>query len=75
MASHPGCIHLGESDERHVIESTIITGQLPIEHWHKWLGEANLADAIRDRLIHNAYTMTLKGDSMRKRLAETLNLK
>jgi DNA replication protein DnaC len=62
-------------EDRHGRKSTIITSQLPIEHWHKWLGQATLADAIMDRLIHNAYTITLKGDSMRKRLAETLDLK
>lgn len=62
-------------EDRHGRKSTIITSQLPIEHWHEWLGEATLADAIMDRLIHNAYTITLKGDSMRKRLAATLDLK
>ncbi len=62
-------------EDRHGRKSTIITSQLPIEHWHEWLGEATLADAIMDRLVHNAYTITLKGDSMRKRLASTLDLK
>jgi DNA replication protein DnaC len=61
-------------EDRHGRKSTIITSQLPIDHWHEWLGEATLADAIMDRLIHNAHTITLKGDSMRKRLAKNLNL-
>jgi len=41
----------------------------PIEHWHQAIGDPTLADAILDRLVHNAYKLSLKGDSMRKRLA------
>jgi DNA replication protein DnaC len=62
-------------EDRHGRKSTIITSQLPVEHWHEWLGEATIADAIMDRLVHNAYTITLKGDSMRKNLTKTLNLR
>lgn len=62
-------------EDRHARKSTIITSQLPVDHWHEWLGEASLADAIMDRLVHNAYKITLKGDSMRKRMAKTLDLK
>ena len=40
----------------------------PVDLWHERIGEPTLADAILDRLVHNAYTITLKGDSMRKRL-------
>jgi hypothetical protein len=47
--------------------STLIAEQMPIEHWHKIIGGPTLADAILDRLIHNAHTITLKGESMRKR--------
>ena len=61
-------------EDRHGRKSTIITSQIPIDHWHEWLGEATLADAIMDRLVHNAHTITLKGDSMRKRMAKTLDL-
>ena len=61
-------------DDRHGRKSTLITSQLPIDHWHEWLGEATLADAIMDRLIHNAHKITLKGDSLRKNLSKTLNL-
>jgi len=39
---------------------------LPIDHWHAAIGDATLADAILDRLVHNAHQLTLKGDSMRK---------
>lgn len=40
--------------------------QLPVEEWHAWLGDPTLADAILDRLVHNAYRLTLRGESMRK---------
>jgi len=44
-----------------------MASQLPIDHWHTAIGEPTLADAIFDRLVRNAYTITLKGASMRKR--------
>ncbi len=53
-------------DDRHARRSTLITSQLPVEHWHKIIGDPTLADAILDRLVHNAYRITLKGESMRK---------
>lgn len=56
-------------DDRYDKRSTIITSQLPIEDWHAYLGDPTLADAILDRLVHNAYRLTLKGESMRKRRA------
>ena len=46
-----------------------MTSQLPVEHWHEALGDPTLADAILDRLVHNAYKITLQGASMRKRQA------
>ena len=42
------------------------TSQLPIDTWHDYIGEPTLADAILDRLVHNAYRLNLKGESMRK---------
>lgn len=54
-------------DDRHGVRSTLVTSQLPVEHWHESIGDPTLADAILDRLVHNAYKLTLKGDSMRKR--------
>jgi DNA replication protein DnaC len=54
-------------DDRHGRSSTIITSQLPIEHWHDAIGDPTLADAILDRLVHNAHQLTLTGESMRKR--------
>ena len=53
-------------DDRHERRSTVVTSQLPVEHWHKMIGEPTNADAILDRLVHNAYRITLKGESMRK---------
>ena len=56
-------------DDRHGSRSTIVTSQLPIEHWHAAIGDATLADAILDRLVHNAHQLNLKGDSLRKKRA------
>ena len=56
-------------EDRYNRRSTFIAAQAPIEHWHDTIGDPTLADAILDRLIHNAHTITLKGDSMRKRNA------
>ena len=53
-------------EDRHAIRSTIVASQLPLDKWHDVVGDPTLADAILDRLIHNAYKITLKGDSMRK---------
>jgi DNA replication protein DnaC len=59
-------------DDRHAQRSTLVTSQLPLEHWHEIIGDPTLADAILDRLVHNAYRITLKGESMRKRKARKL---
>ncbi|HAU1410605.1 TPA: ATP-binding protein, partial [Legionella pneumophila] len=56
-------------DDRHNLKSTIITRQLPILHWHEYIADPTLADAILDRLVHNAHKMELKGESMRKKKA------
>ena len=55
------------TEDRYDRRSTVIAAQLPIEHWHDTIGDPTLADAILDRLIHNAHTITLAGESMRKR--------
>jgi len=57
-------------DDRHGRRSTIATSQLPIEEWHGVIGDPTLADAILDRLVHNAYKINLRGESMRKRQGE-----
>ena len=54
-------------DDRHGLKSTVITSQFPIEHWHEIIGDPTLADAILDRIIHDAYKINLKGESMRKK--------
>lgn len=59
-------------EDRYDRGATLIAAQLPVEHWHKTIGDPTLADAILDRLIHNAYTITLRGESMRKRKAKDL---
>lgn len=53
-------------DDRHGVSSTIIASQLPTTEWHQSLGDATLADAILDRLMHNAHRLNLKGESIRK---------
>lgn len=53
-------------EERYDRKSTIITSQLPLDLWHEGIGDKTLADAILDRLVHNAYKINLKGESFRK---------
>ena len=53
-------------EDRYESGSTIICGQLPVTKWHAYIGEPTIADTICDRLIHNAYQITLEGESMRK---------
>lgn len=53
-------------DDRVGARATVITSQLPIEHWHEYLGEPTLADAILDRILHSSHRLTLTGESMRK---------
>jgi len=53
-------------EDRHGSRATIVTSQLPVEKWHDIIGDPTLADAILDRLVHNAYKINLKGESMRK---------
>jgi DNA replication protein DnaC len=60
-------------EDRPGVRATLIAGQRPVEHWHEYIGEATLADAILDRLLHNAHRLPLKGDSLRKRHKDTLD--
>lgn len=53
-------------DDRYQKKSTLVTSQIPTTHWHAHLNDATLADAILDRLLHNAIRLELKGESMRK---------
>jgi DNA replication protein DnaC len=53
-------------EDRYGKRSTIVTSQLPVTAWHEAIGDPTLADAILDRLVHNAHKIELKGDSLRK---------
>lgn len=53
-------------EDRHGLRSTIVTSQLPVKAWHEYLGEPTVADALLDRLLHNAHRLELRGESMRK---------
>ena len=58
-------------EDRYQAGSTIITSQLPVSTWHDVIGEPTFADAILDRLVHNAYRLELEGQSFRKKPAKT----
>jgi len=49
------------------------TSQLPIEHWYAWLSDPTVADAIRDRLVHRAYRIALKVESLRRKLMDGIS--
>lgn len=53
-------------DDRSQTHSTIVTAQLPIDEWHAVIADPSLADAVLDRLVHNAHKLILRGDPMRK---------
>lgn len=53
-------------DDRVGTRSTVITSQLPVEHWHAYLNDPTLADAILDRVLHAAHKLPLAGESLRK---------
>jgi DNA replication protein DnaC len=58
-------------EDRQNVRSTIISTQYPVSEWHRLIDDLTLADAICDRLVHNAYQLAIKGESMRKVMAET----
>lgn len=53
-------------EDRNGRGSTIVTSQVPVDQWHEMIGDPTLADAILDRLVHNAHRFNMTGDSMRK---------
>ncbi len=70
-----GLVAIREPERRHLLEiiedrhgsrSTLITSQLPVEKWHDHIGDPTIADAVCDRLLHNAHRLVLKGPSRRK---------
>jgi DNA replication protein DnaC len=54
-------------EERYGRRSTIVTSQIPVDKWHALIGDPTYADAILDRLVHNAHRIDLAGDSLRRR--------
>ena len=54
-------------EDRHGKASTIITSQVPVSLWHEVIGEQTIADAILDRLVHDAHRLDMKGESMRRK--------
>jgi DNA replication protein DnaC len=56
-------------EDRHELRSTLVTSQLPVDTWHDAIDHPTLADAILDRLVHNAYRIALRGESMRRKKA------
>lgn len=69
-------------EDRHGKASTIITSQVPVSKWHEIIGEQTIADAILDRIVHDAHRLELKGESLRRKgqirmenLIESENLK
>lgn len=74
-----GLAPLGDRERRDLLEivedrvgrrATLVTSQLPVEHWHEQVGDATFGDAILDRLVHHAHRITLTGGSMRRIAAE-----
>jgi DNA replication protein DnaC len=55
-------------EDRHAKTSTVIASQLPVASWFDVIGEATIADAILDRLVHTSYRIELKGESLRKKM-------
>lgn len=58
-------------EDRHGRRSTVITSQLAIKHWHDYIGEPTVADAVLDRLLHGAHRLEFEGDSMRREKQST----
>ena len=54
-------------EDRHGKSSTIITSQIPVSKWHEIIGEQTIADAILDRIVHDAHRLEMKGESLRKK--------
>ena len=60
-------------EDRHGNRSTIITSQLPVAEWYEVIGEQTIADAILDRVVHDAHRMELAGESLRRRQKNNVN--
>jgi DNA replication protein DnaC len=66
MSSNPRDL-LEIVEDRHEIRSIIMTSQVPVDRWYEIIGHPTIADAILDRLVHNAYRIELSGESVRKK--------
>lgn len=62
-------------EDRYGRVSTVVTSQLPVNKWHEWIGDPTVADAVLDRLVHNAYKLELRGSSKRKEKPNSENEK
>lgn len=62
-------------EDRYGRHSTVVTRQLPVPKWHEWLGNPTGADAVLDRLVHDAYELDLRGNSRRKEITRTAEKK
>lgn len=62
-------------EDRYGRAATVVTSQLPIPKWHEWIGDPTVADAVLDRLVHNAYKLDLRGNSKRKEQGNKANEK
>jgi DNA replication protein DnaC len=60
-------------EDRHGKHATIITSQLPVKQWYEVIGEKTVADAILDRIVHNAHRIELKGESLRRKWSKKQN--
>lgn len=57
-------------EDRHGVRSTVVTSQMPVENWHDYIAHPTIADAVLDRLVHNAHKIKMKGPSRRKEKAQ-----
>lgn len=57
-------------EDRHGARSTVVTSQMPVENWHDYIAHQTIADAVLDRLVHNAHKIKMKGPSRRKERAQ-----
>jgi DNA replication protein DnaC len=67
MDNHSRSVLIEIIEDRHGKRSTLITSQIPVKQWHDVIGEKTIADAILDRLVHNAHRIEMVGESLRKR--------
>jgi len=67
MDGHSRSVMMEIVEDRHGTRSTIITSQLPVAQWYEVIGEQTVADAILDRIVHDAHRLDLLGESLRRK--------